>query len=132
MKHNVGLSLKKRSTISTNAEAFVEFERNRRFTYAQLNQRCNRIANVLLERGVKPGDRVATLLKNSIEFVESYYAIAKIGAVMVPVNWRLVANEIAYILGDSGAATLIYDADFDDTVAQLNDNSNWSIAGPPA
>jgi acyl-CoA synthetase (AMP-forming)/AMP-acid ligase II len=128
MKHNVGLSLKKRSTISTNAEAFVEFERNRRFTYAQLNQRCNRIANVLLERGVKPGDRVATLLKNSIEFVESYYAIAKIGAVMVPVNWRLVANEIAYILGDSGAATLIYDADFDDTVAQLNDNSDIGVA----
>ena len=127
MKHNVGLTLKKRSDISANAEAFVEFERDRRFTFTQLNQRSNRIANALLERGVKPGDRVATLLKNGIEFVESYYAIAKIGAIMVPVNWRLVANEIAYILGDSGAATLIYDADFDETVSQLQDNDNVSV-----
>jgi acyl-CoA synthetase (AMP-forming)/AMP-acid ligase II len=127
MKHNVGLTLKKRSTISSTSEAFVEFERNRRFTFVQLNKRSNRIANSLLEQGVKPGDRVATLLKNSIEFIESYYAIAKIGAVMVPVNWRLVANEIAYILGDSGALTLIYDADFDTTVEQLNRHADITL-----
>jgi acyl-CoA synthetase (AMP-forming)/AMP-acid ligase II len=127
MKHNVGLSLKKRSNISANSEAFVEFERARRFTFTQLNQRSNRIANALLARGVKPGDRVATLLKNGIEFIETYYAVAKIGAVMVPVNWRLVANEIAYIVGDSGAATLIYDADFDPTVEQLNDHADLDI-----
>jgi O-succinylbenzoate-CoA ligase len=127
MKHNAGLSLSKRSNISTNTEAFVEFERDRRFTFKQLNQRSNRIANALLERGVKPGDRVATLLKNGIEFVESYYAIAKIGAVMVPVNWRLVANEIAYILGDSGASTLIYDADFDEPVSQLHGRDDLKV-----
>ncbi len=127
MKHNVGLSLKKRAYISANAEAFVEFERNRRFTFTQLNQRSNRIANALLGLGVKPGDRVATLLKNGIEFIELYYAIAKIGAVMVPVNWRLVANEIAYILNDAGASTLIYDADFDATVAQLQDNDDLKL-----
>lgn len=127
MKHNVGLTLKKRASISSTSEAFVEFERSRRFTFVQLNQRSNRIANSLLEQGVKPGDRVATLLKNSIEFVESYYAIAKIGAVMVPVNWRLVANEIAYILGDSGAQTLIYDADFDTTVEQLSNHADIAL-----
>jgi O-succinylbenzoate-CoA ligase len=127
MKHNIGLLLKKRAVISGNEESFVEFERGRRFTFSALNQRSNRIANALLERGVKPGDRVATLLKNGIEFIESYFAIAKIGAVMVPVNWRLVANEITYILGDSGAATLIYDADFDETVSQLNGGDNASL-----
>ncbi|MFK8049790.1 MAG: long-chain fatty acid--CoA ligase [Halioglobus sp.] len=119
MKHNVGLTLKKRANISANSEAFVEFERGRRFTFTQLNQRSNRVANTLIANGVKPGDRVATLLKNGIEFVESYYAIAKVGAIMVPVNWRLVANEIAYILNDSGAQTLIYDADFDAVVDQI-------------
>jgi len=127
MKKNIGMSLTKRAAISASDEAFVEFERGRRFTFTELNQRSNRIANLLLERGVKPGDRVATLLKNSIEFVESYFAIAKIGGVMVPVNWRLVANEISYILGDSGAETLIYDADFDDTVAQLNDDDTIAV-----
>ncbi len=113
MKHNIGLQLKKRAQISTDSEAFVEFERGRRFTFEQLNQRCNRIASALVERGVKPGDRVATLLKNGIEFIETYFATAKIGAVLVPVNWRLVAKEINYILGDSGATSLIYDADFE-------------------
>jgi acyl-CoA synthetase (AMP-forming)/AMP-acid ligase II len=127
MKHNVGLSLKKRAQISANSEAFVEFEKGRRFSFTELNARSNRTANALLERGVKPGDRVATLLKNGIEFVESYYAIAKIGAVMVPVNWRLVANEIAYILGDSGASALIFDADFDATVEQLQGNGDLAV-----
>ena len=128
MNHNVGLSLKKRSNISANAEAFVEFEKDRRFTFTQLNQRSNRTANALLARGVKPGDRVATLLKNGIEFIESYYAIAKIGAVMVPVNWRLVANEIAYILGDAGATTLIFDADFDEVVSKLHGKDDLEVA----
>lgn len=127
MNHNVGLTLKKRASISANSEAFVEFERDRRFTFTQLNQRSNRVANTLVANGVKPGDRVATLLKNGIEFVESYYAIAKIGAIMVPVNWRLVANEIAYILNDSGAQTLIFDADFDTVVAQTYDNDSVKI-----
>lgn len=127
MKHNVGLTLKKRASISAKSEAFVEFERDRRFTFTELNQRSNQVANALLASGVKPGDRVATLLKNGIEFVESYYAIAKIGAIMVPVNWRLVANEIAYILGDCGAAILIFDADFDVAVSQLQDNETVKV-----
>jgi acyl-CoA synthetase (AMP-forming)/AMP-acid ligase II len=127
MRNNVGLLITKRASISTHEEAFVEVERNRRFTFEQLNERSNRLANVLLNQGVKPGDRVNTLLKNGIEFVESYFAVAKIGAVLVPVNWRLVANEIAYIVNDSGAGTLIYDADFDDVISQLNSNKGYDV-----
>ena len=127
MSHNVGLSLKKRSQISSSVPAFVEFERDRRFTFTELNARCNQTANALLGQAIKPGDRVAILLKNGIEFVESYFATAKIGAVMVPVNWRLVANEIAYILDDSGSKALIYDADFDDTIAQLRDDNDVGV-----
>ena len=127
MKHNIGRHLTKRAAISANSEAFVEFERNRRFTFAELNQRSNRTANSLLAMGIGPGDRVATLLKNGIEFIESYYAIAKIGAVMVPVNWRLVANEIDYIVDDAGASALIYDADFDDTVSTVQSRNNATL-----
>ena len=127
MKNNIGLHLKKRAQISADSEAFIEFERGRRFSFEQLNQRCNRIANALVERGVKPGDRVATLVKNGIEFIETYFAVAKIGAILVPVNWRLVANEISYILNDAGAIALLYDTDFDPTVGQLHASASLSI-----
>ena len=86
MSTNIGTLLSKRAAIMPDKEAFVEWERQRRFSFSELDARCNRMANALLARGIKPGDRVATLLKNGIEFVESYFAIAKIGAVMVPVN----------------------------------------------
>jgi acyl-CoA synthetase (AMP-forming)/AMP-acid ligase II len=119
MKTNIGQFLTKRAEICPHREAIVEFERDRRFSFTQLNARANRIANGLLEKGIRPGDRVATLLKNSVEFVETYFAVAKIGAVMVPVNWRLVAGEIAYIFQDSGTQALVYDSDFDDAVDAL-------------
>ncbi|MFQ3323338.1 MAG: O-succinylbenzoate-CoA ligase [Pseudomonadales bacterium] len=119
--HNIGSHLTKRSKISSNKEAFVEFEKQRRFTFLALNKRCNKTANALQGLGVKPGDRVATLCKNGIEFVESYFALAKIGAVMVPVNWRLVANEANYILTDAGVTVLLFDTVFNELVGQVKD-----------
>lgn len=127
MKTNIGLLLTKRAQICPNREAFVEFERNRRFTFTELNDRTNRVANALLKKGICPGDRVASLLKNSIEFVETYFAAAKIGAVMVPVNWRLVAGEIAYILQDAGAKALVYDSDFDEAVNTLQSGAHGEL-----
>ena len=127
MLTNVGHLLTKRAAITPHREAFVEWERNRRFTFSELNTRSNQIASVLLSQGIKPGDRVATLLKNGIEFVESYFAIAKIGAVMVPVNWRLVSVEISYILKDSAASTLLFDAEFDNTVDELQSDKRGEL-----
>ena len=57
MAFNIGSLLSKRANISPRKEAFVEFERDRKFDFAQLNLRCNKAANSLLEAGVKPGDR---------------------------------------------------------------------------
>ncbi|GIS19789.1 MAG: hypothetical protein CM15mP120_17050 [Pseudomonadota bacterium] len=57
---------------------------------------------------------------NSSEFMESYYALAKIGAVVVPLNWRLVADELEFILKDSGTKRLIFDNEFVETVADLH------------
>ena len=127
MQNNIGLLLGKRAAITPRQEAFVEWERSRRFTFAQLNERVNRIANALLARGITPGDRVATLLKNGIEFIETYFAVAKIGAVMVPVNWRLVPAEIAYILQDAGASALLYDDDFDQAVDELHSGTRGEV-----
>jgi len=127
MKTNIGLLLKKRAEICPSREAVVEFERDRRFTFADLNARANRVANGLLDAGIRPGDRVASLLMNGVEFIETYFAVAKIGAVMVPLNWRLVAPELAYILADCGARVLVYDSEFDDTVSDLHRGGHGAL-----
>jgi O-succinylbenzoate-CoA ligase len=120
MRNNVGLLLAKRAHLSPAMDGIVEVERERRFTFAGANARCNRTANALLGLGVRPGDRVALLLMNGIEFTVSFFAIAKIGAVVVPLNWRLVADELAFILADSGATVLIYDEELRDVVQDLH------------
>jgi acyl-CoA synthetase (AMP-forming)/AMP-acid ligase II len=120
MKNNLGLFLSKRALLSPNREAYVESDGSLRLTFEQLNVRCNQLANAFVQAGVMKGERVGLLLMNSSEFMESYYALAKIGAVVVPLNWRLVADELEFILKDSGTSRLIYDNDFVDTVAELH------------
>jgi acyl-CoA synthetase (AMP-forming)/AMP-acid ligase II len=80
-------------------------------TFAELDERVTRLANALTDRGVGRGDRVATLAMNCIEVVEAYFAAARLGALCVPINFRLVADEIEYIAGDSGAKALVVDAE---------------------
>ena len=112
MKNNVGLFLAKRAELSPNVEGFVDADTGRRYTYAEWNARCNRTANALVAQGVRKGDRVALLLMNSVEYMESFFALAKIGAVCVPLNWRLVPEELTFILRDAGAETLIFGGEF--------------------
>jgi len=121
MRNNVGLFLTKRAYLNPNLEALVEVERRRRFTYAELNTRANRTASALLSKGVKAGDRVALLLRTGVEFAETYFALAKMGALLVPLNWRLVPHELEFMLRDSGASVLIYDPEFDATAKALHE-----------
>ncbi len=136
MQSNLGLFLTKRALLNADAEALVEVERQRRFTYTELNDRCNRIANVLRERGVGKDDRVALLMMNGVEYVESFFACAKVGAVIVPLNWRLVPDELEFIINDSGSVALIYDSEFDDSAAALQGREtgvrNWIRVGDDA
>lgn len=119
MKTNIGLLLTKRAHLNPEREAYVESDGSRRFTFKELNDRSNRLANGLLASGLQKGDRVGLLLMNSVEFMESFFAIAKAGGVVVPLNWRLVADELEFILKDSGVQTLIFDNEFAETVADL-------------
>ena len=98
---------------------------DRRCTFGELDGRVTRLANALWERGVRHGDRVAVLGRNSIELVESWVAALRLGAIAVPVNFRLVADEIAYVLADSGATAVISDAALKPVVAQ-------ALVGAPA
>jgi fatty-acyl-CoA synthase len=80
---------------------------DRRWTFRELDETVNRTANALAERGVAQGDRVALLSHNGWQFVVVAYATAKLGAVLVPVNFMLKAHEVAFILRHSGAGAMI-------------------------
>jgi fatty-acyl-CoA synthase len=87
----------------------------RQQTFAATLDRVDRLGTALVERGVRPGDRVAILMHNSIEFVEMFWATARIGAIAVPINFRLAAEEIAYILDNCAARLLFVDEAMSET-----------------
>lgn len=76
-------------------------------TWAQLEDRSRRLATALAERGVGAGDRVVLLTMNCPEFIETMIAVHRLGAVAVPINFRLVAQEVAFLLEDSGASAVV-------------------------
>jgi long-chain acyl-CoA synthetase len=92
-------------------------EGDRRATYAELWSLALRRAAALAEAGVEPGDRVALLGLNTIDFVTSYYGILARGAVVVPIAPMLVADEIAFLLEDSGARVALVADDLEGVVA---------------
>ncbi|GAC1613247.1 MAG: fatty-acid--CoA ligase FadD5 [Candidatus Dormibacteraceae bacterium] len=92
---------------------------SRSLTYRQWNQRACRLSNALLGLGLVTGDRVAVLAYNCVEWLEIYAATAKAGLVAVPVNFRLVAPEIRYILQDAGVRAVIVQAELVDRVEEI-------------
>ena len=85
-------------------------------SFAELEERSNRIAQALTARGLRAGDRVATWFENSIRCIELDYALAKAGMVRVSINPRLTPREAQFILQDSDARVLFYGASFDEQV----------------
>ena len=110
---------------------------HRRFTYPQCNRRVNRLAHGLLSLGLGKGDRVAVVLENSIEIIELYLATAKTGLVIVPINFRLVGPEIAYIVNNSGARAIVVHDEFTPEIErvrneleQVPENHYFVVGGP--
>ena len=89
---------------------------DQRFTYAQFAERVSRLAGALREAGVKAGDRVAFLSLNCHRLLEAYYGVLETGAVLLPLNFRLAPQELAYILNDAGAKVLFLGKEFADVV----------------
>ncbi|WP_339212529.1 long-chain-fatty-acid--CoA ligase [Solibacillus sp. FSL W8-0372] len=81
------------------------------YTYKELNDEINRYSNGLIKQGLKKGDKVSLFLKNSHWFVICAYAVMKAGGVIVPINFRLTAKEIHYIVNQSDSIAVITDAD---------------------
>jgi long-chain acyl-CoA synthetase len=94
-----------------------------RLNYSKLNEQVNRLANALIDLGVKKGDRVALLLPNCPQFVISYYAVLKAGGIVVPFNPLYSPREIEHQLNDCGAKTIIVLSLFYRTVAEVRERT---------
>ncbi|MFI9505966.1 acyl-CoA synthetase [Nocardia sp. NPDC052566] len=95
----------------------------REVTYAQLEERANKLAHYLLEHGVRPGDKVGIYSRNTIEAVEAMVAVFKARAVMINVNFRYVENELQYIFDNSDMVALIHERRYSDKVAGVRPSS---------
>ncbi len=112
--------LSSRARLTPDREALLELAAGRRFSYAELNERACRVANFLREDlGVRAGDRVSILAPNSVAYIDLLYGLAKIGAIFAPLNWRLVARELSYIVNDCTPRVLICGPEFADILTEM-------------
>ena len=101
-----------------NKKAIVCNDRN--FTYKEFGKRIGKLSNSLIDMGIKRGDKVAILLKNCHYYLESYFGVMHIGAVLVPLNHHLTPSELVFILNNSESKLLITSSDFFDKVKDIN------------
>lgn len=111
------------STLSTSAYKYPDklaiISGPERITYRELDRFVNRLAHALLRLGIRKGSHIATLSYNSIELITLYYALLRIGAVVVPLNFRYHPRELAWVIRHSDSQALIYPKGFQETVESL-------------
>lgn len=120
-----------------NKEAVYDVRKNVRFTYSEWNEQVNRLAHALIKEGVKKGDRVSTFLYNTEELATAFFACAKIGAVFNPINFRLMPEEVAYILSDAAPKVVLFEKALESVISPIENRfdsiSFWFIdEKPPA
>src|SRR5437764_2398827 len=108
-----------RRTRSLYADREALVDGDLRLTYAQFFDRCDRWSAALQGLDVRPGDRVAYIAPNTHAQLESFYAVPQIGAVLVPVNYRLSPDEFAYIINHSGATVVCAHEDYLEPVDRI-------------
>jgi fatty-acyl-CoA synthase len=101
----------------SNLEAIVDGDR--RLTYAAFFDRCDRWSAALQALGVRQGDRVAYIAPNPHAQLESFYAVPQIGAVLVPINYRLTPNDFAYLIQHSGSRVVCADGEYLDSIDSI-------------
>ena len=98
-------------------------------TYGELASRARGMALALDDLGVEHGERVAIVSPNSGRFLASYFGVSGYGRVLVPINFRLTSDEIAYVVEHSGASVLLYDPDMDDEVGAIKVAHKFRLDG---
>ena len=101
--------LQKRAQIDPQKVAVIDSLSDRKWTFTDLNQRARKLAAYLQQHGVGVGDRVALFAKNDISHLDLFFATSKIGAIFVPLNWRLSLMELNDILSDCDPTIIFYD-----------------------
>ncbi len=112
MAHWMNLGQQLKMNAKKYPQAVALCDARRRFTYPDVNRRVNRLAHRLVQMGLKKGDKLAVLMENSIEIIEFYLATAKTGIIIVPVNFRLVGREVAYIVDNADAKAMAVHHEF--------------------
>jgi fatty-acyl-CoA synthase len=121
---NVGDWIRKWSSLQPHKRALI-FE-DCPFTYQEVNHRTNQLCHFLLGLGVQRGDRIFVLLYNCHQYIEIFFALSKIGAILVPLNWRLAGPELEFIIKDSGSRMLIFEPEFEEVMASIRPSLNLS------
>ena len=133
---NIGFIPAKTARLNPQREALIDVHAGRRMTFGELDERVRRLANAMLdELGLAKGDRVAILSKNCIEYMEIYYACARVGMVAQPLNWRLGLEEMARILADGSPTVIIFSSEYSQEIASLKDQveaRHWLSFGEQA
>jgi long-chain acyl-CoA synthetase len=114
--------------------AWFEVEDGRTLTFMELKEQTDRLACGLQQSGIQKGDRIGVLAKNHLEYFLLYGAAAALGAVVLPINWRLSAEEIAFNLNDGGPKILFADEDYQGLIRELKEPlgsvETWFSLGP--
>ncbi len=95
---------------------------DKKFTWKELDFRAKTFANALFDLGLERGDRVAIYAKNSNQWVEALFGLAQVGLISVTVNYRLTANEVAFIVENSGAKVIICDDSTEQNAREVKEN----------
>ena len=117
--HNLTSFLTYHARLTPDSTALVY--QDQYITYADLKDRVLNLAGWLKDRGVCPDDIVALVMKNSAAFVEISFAVSHLGAVLLPINYRLAASEVDYILDHAGAKLVFVDKELTDLASKLGD-----------
>ena len=114
----------RRATLTPNREAIVDNIEKKRYSYKDIDERANKLAQVLLDNGVQIGDRVAILAKNSIDCIDLYFALGKIGAIMVPLNVRLSVSELEFLITKTRPKIFLHGPDMISKTIELKKKAN--------
>ncbi|WP_019414886.1 long-chain-fatty-acid--CoA ligase [Paenisporosarcina sp. TG20] len=115
----------KRRAIKYYPEKIAVIDEDKEFTYREFGERTDQLARALHKAGIQQGDHVAVMLPNTHYMLESFYGICQLGAVMVPLNYRLSSSDLEYIINHSDAKLMIVDEEYSGLIEKIAENLNF-------
>ena len=119
LQQNFAYILEKKAFLHPEDIAIVEAYNSKRYTYLELCERSNRLANLLKGAGIEKGDRISCLTANSVEYIDIFMATARLGALLTPLNHRLAPIEMIKIISDAKPKVFIFDGEFGDVAREI-------------